>query len=117
MQARSKTPYKLPGKTIYYFEHMYWCRYVQEGVKKDIDLGYRRQKQSKEIIDKIKEYLLKTSGENDIIISIDSNSDEIVIACEQTHRVCYSLEMDAQYCDVILSRWEQFTGQTAQRIN
>jgi DNA modification methylase len=35
------------------------------------------------------------------------------IAAEQTNRVCYGMEIDPHYCDVIVKRWENFTGKTA----
>ena len=39
-----------------------------------------------------------------------------LIACEQTGRRCLMMEMGAVYCDVIVSRWEQFTGRKAERV-
>ena len=36
-----------------------------------------------------------------------------LIACEKTNRICYGMELDTKYCDVIIERWEQFTGQKA----
>lgn len=39
-----------------------------------------------------------------------------LIAAEQLGRRCYMMELDARYCDVIISRWETFTGKTAQLI-
>lgn len=38
-----------------------------------------------------------------------------IIACEQTGRTCYGMEISPAYCDVIVTRWEQFTGNTATR--
>jgi DNA modification methylase len=38
-----------------------------------------------------------------------------LIAAEQTGRRAYLMELDALYCDVIVRRWEQFTGHKAQR--
>ena len=35
--------------------------------------------------------------------------------CEQTGRKAYLMEMDPLYCDVIVQRWEQFTGKKAER--
>lgn len=40
-----------------------------------------------------------------------------MIACEQHHRACYGIELEPKYCDVILARWEAFTGQTAVLCN
>ena len=43
-------------------------------------------------------------------------SGSTLIACEKTNRICYGMELDTKYCDVIIERWEQFTGQKAKRI-
>ena len=40
-----------------------------------------------------------------------------IIAAEQLNRICYGMELSPKYCDVILSRWEQFTNQTAKKLN
>lgn len=40
-------------------------------------------------------------------------SGTTLIAAEQLGRTCYGMEIDPHYCDVIVKRWEQFTGQTA----
>jgi DNA modification methylase len=40
-------------------------------------------------------------------------SGSTLIACEKTNRRCFGMEIDAKYCDVVLSRWEQFTGKKA----
>ena len=42
-------------------------------------------------------------------------SGSTLIACEKTNRVCYGMELDTKYCDVIIERWEQFTGQKAKK--
>lgn len=39
-----------------------------------------------------------------------------IIACEKTNRRCFMMEIDPHYCDVILARWENYTGKTAERI-
>jgi len=40
-------------------------------------------------------------------------SGSTLIACEKAARDCRMMELDSKYCDVIITRWEQFTGQTA----
>jgi DNA modification methylase len=40
-------------------------------------------------------------------------SGSTLIACEQLNRICYMMEIDPKYCDVIIRRWENFTGQKA----
>jgi DNA modification methylase len=44
-------------------------------------------------------------------------SGTAIIAAERTGRRCYGFDLDARYCDVILSRWESFTGQEAVRVD
>lgn len=39
-----------------------------------------------------------------------------LIACEQLNRTCYMMELDPKYCDVIIDRWETFTGEKAVKI-
>jgi DNA modification methylase len=39
-----------------------------------------------------------------------------LIAAERTGRVCYALELEPQYVDVAVARWEAFTGEQAERI-
>ena len=39
-----------------------------------------------------------------------------LIACEQTERRCYAMEISPVYCDLIVKRWETFTGETAIKL-
>ena len=41
-------------------------------------------------------------------------SGSTLIACEKTNRKCYGMELDPHYCDVIVKRWEEFTGKKAE---
>lgn len=43
-------------------------------------------------------------------------SGTTLIAAEQLGRRCYGLEIEPRYCDVIVRRWEAFTGNTAERV-
>jgi len=40
-------------------------------------------------------------------------SGSTLMGAEKAGRVCYSMELDPKYCDVIIQRWQNFTGQTA----
>lgn len=44
-------------------------------------------------------------------------SGSTLIACEKTARKCYMMELDSTYCDVIIERWEKYTGQKAKLLN
>ena len=54
-------------------------------------------------------------GEN--VLDLFGGSGSTLIACEQLGRRAYLMELDTLYCDVIVQRWEGFTGKKAQRIN
>lgn len=50
---------------------------------------------------------------NGIVIDFFGGSGSTLLAAEQTRRTCFMMELDPKYCDVIVKRWEQFTGQKA----
>lgn len=58
-----------------------------------------------------------SSEEDDVILDAFGGSGTTIIAAEQTGRKAYVMEYDEQYCDVIIARWEKFTGKTAIKIN
>jgi hypothetical protein len=43
------------------------------------------------------------------------DADNTLIACEKTGRTCYGMEIEPHYCDIIVKRWEDYTGQKATR--
>ena len=45
-----------------------------------------------------------------------AGSGTTVIACERTGRACIAMELDPGYCDVVVRRWEEFTGKKAERV-
>lgn len=53
----------------------------------------------------------------DIILDLFAGSGTTIMAAEQLNRIAYCIEKSEHYCDVILSRWEQFTNQTAKKLN
>ena len=61
-------------------------------------------------------YIENISSKGDIVLDVFLGSGSILIACEKTNRVCYGMELDTKYCDVIIERWEQFTGQKATKL-
>ena len=61
-------------------------------------------------------FIDKYSKENDLIVDIYGGSGSTLIACEQLNRNCYMMELDPHYIDVIIKRWEEFTGKKAVLI-
>jgi DNA modification methylase len=58
-----------------------------------------------------------SSREGEIVLDVFGGSGSTRIACEQLNRKCYMCELDPHYIDVIIDRWEKFTGQKAVKIN
>lgn len=50
------------------------------------------------------------------ILDLFGGSGSTLIACEQTDRICYMMELDEKYCDVIIKRWETLTGKKAEKV-
>jgi DNA modification methylase len=64
------------------------------------------------------EYLIKNSSkQEDVVLDPFLGSGTTLIACEKQSRICYGVELDPKYCDVIVKRWEQFTGKKAELEN
>lgn len=57
-----------------------------------------------------------SSKENEIILDLFGGSGSTLIAAEQIERIAYLMELDPVYCDVIVKRWEQSTGQKVERL-
>ena len=51
------------------------------------------------------------------VLDLFGGSGSTLIACEQLNRKCYMCELDPKYVDVIIDRWEKFTGQKAVKLN
>ena len=47
------------------------------------------------------------------VLDLFMGSGTTVIASEKTNRKCFGMELDEKYCDVIIKRWEQYTGKKA----
>lgn len=60
--------------------------------------------------------LIKNSSlSGQIVLDLFGGSGSTLIACEQLSRKCYTMEYDPKYVDVIVKRWEDFTGEKAVR--
>ena len=57
-----------------------------------------------------------SSKPNDVILDLFGGSGSTLIACEYSERICYMMELDPKYIDVIIQRWEKLTGQKAEKI-
>ena len=57
--------------------------------------------------------ILNSSMPNTIILDLFGGGGSTLIACEKTNRNCYMMELDEKYVDVIIKRWQDFTGKEA----
>ena len=48
-----------------------------------------------------------------LVCDLFFGSGSTLIACEKTNRKCYGMELDEKYCDVIVNRWQNYTGNKA----
>lgn len=58
-------------------------------------------------------FIEKYSKVKQSVIDLFGGSGSTLIACEKLNRRCFMMEIDEHYCDVIIQRWQDFTGQKA----
>lgn len=58
-----------------------------------------------------------SSNKNGYVLDLFGGSGSTLIACEQTERKCLMMEYSPKYVDVIINRWEQYTGKKAVLLN
>jgi site-specific DNA-methyltransferase (adenine-specific) len=84
--------------------HFNWFRYFglsQQDIK-------TREHPTQKPLQVITPFIEKYSNENDIIVDIYGGSGSTLIACEQLDRICYMMELDEKYVDVIVNRYIAF---------
>ena len=64
-------------------------------------------------VELIQRALENSSKGGDTVLDVFGGSGSTLIACEKTGRINRSMELDPQYCDVIVKRWQDFTGKQA----
>lgn len=110
------------------YEMIYFCckeDFIWYGDKSQSNIWYisreiKREEQGNhptpKPIELIAKALNNSSKKEDIILDVFGGSGSTLIACEQLNRKCYMMELDEHYCDVIINRWESFTGKKAELI-
>lgn len=58
--------------------------------------------------------ILNNTKGQDVVLDLFGGSGSTLIACEKTGRKARLMELDPKYCDVIVKRWEDFTGKKAE---
>ena len=91
--------------------HQLWNGMIREGEHE------KRVHPTQKPIRMLSEILQDFTNEGDIILDVFGGSGSTLIACEQLNRKCYMCELDTHYIDVIIDRWEKFTGGKAVLLN
>ena len=123
--------YKKIGTVPNYKGHLMTdCEYIAVIGKQDPNKGLQKEMYSKCYIGKkdsdnelsyskpvelCAKYIKLYAKEN--VLDLFGGSGSTLIACEQLNRNCYMMELDPHYVDVIIARWEKFTGQKAVLLN
>ena len=81
-------------------------------IKKDIQYKHPTQKP----VELSARAIRNSSKPNEFIVDLFGGSGSTLIACEQLNRKCYMMELDPKYVDVIIKRWEEYTGKKAVKI-
>jgi site-specific DNA-methyltransferase (adenine-specific) len=67
---------------------------------------------------KLFEWFIEKWGTNsNLIVDLYGGSGSTLIACEKLNKTCYMMEYEAHYCDVIINRWQKYTGNKAILTN
>jgi len=67
-------------------------------------------------VELVERAIRNSSKSRDIVLDCFGGSGSTLIACEKTGRQARLIELDPKYCDVIVQRWEEFTGKKAELI-
>jgi len=84
-------------------------------VKKDIVSEYKHPTQKP--VELATRAIINSSKQGDSVLDLYMGSGSTLIACEQTNRICYGMELDCSYIDVILDRWSNYTGKEPIRVS
>ena len=68
-------------------------------------------------VELIERAILNSTKGQDVVVDVFGGSGSTLIACEKKNRICRMMELDPKYCDVIVKRWQEFTGKKATLEN
>ena len=102
---------KSDKKSVRIFRHLW------KGMLKDSERGEKRVHATQKPIALVDYCIKEYNYEANLLLDYFLGSGTTLMACEKLNKKCYGMELDEKYCDVIIERWEQFTGKKAEKIN
>ena len=80
------------------------------------EMGRNKMHATVKPIELLEKPIKHASKEDDIVMDLFLGSGSTLIACEKTNRICYGMELDPKYIDVIIQRYEDYTGNKAKKV-
>lgn len=65
----------------------------------------------------LRRLVLNSSKVGDVVFDGFVGSGSTLLACEQTNRRCLAVELDSEYCQIVIKRWERLTGLKAEPLS
>jgi DNA modification methylase len=90
-------------------------RHLWKGFNKDSERNQQRVHPTQKPV-ALAEWSFDYFKEVKTVLDLFGGSGSSLIACEKTNRSCYMMEFEPHYCDVIVKRWEDFTGKKAELL-
>lgn len=103
----------IKGVVVKQYE-LLWDGYARSGSRKDE--GLHRYHPAQKPVGLITNILSDYGKAAISILDLFGGSGSTLIACEKLGRRCFMMEIDEHYCDVIIKRWEDFTGKQAVKV-
>jgi DNA modification methylase len=92
----------------------YWC-----GARDQGDVWFVNKPRVNDLhptmkpVELVERAIVNSSKTRDIVLDVFGGSGSTLIACEKTNRRCRMVELEPRYVDVIVRRWQEFTGKQA----
>ena len=91
-------------------------RHLWKGMMKDSERGQHRVHPTQKPV-ALAEWSFDYFKEVNTVLDLFGGSGSTLMACEKTNRSCFMMEFEPHYCDVIVKRWEDFTGKKAELLS
>ena len=93
--------------------HSWYGENNESNVIKEHWVGKERVHPTQKPTGQLELFINNSSKQTDLVLDLFGGSGSTLIACETSNRRCFMMEIDPHYCDVIIQRWEDYTGEVA----